>query len=62
MRMLPLKVLKKGIERLRQREIDCAVAIIESVIEPLHYPVRGVSGEKYYELEDAIIKVLTKYY
>jgi len=60
--MLPLKVLKKGIERLRQREIDCAVAIIEKVIEPLHYPVRGVKGEKYYQLEDAIIAILKKHY
>jgi len=35
-----------------------AIRIIEEVIEPLHYPNRGVSGERYYELEDAITRIV----
>ena len=30
------------------------------VIEPLHYPKRGIAGVKYYELEDAIINIISK--
>ena len=40
---------------------DIAINIIESVIEPLHYPQKGVNGAKYYELEDAIIAILDTY-
>jgi hypothetical protein len=35
-----------------------AIKIIENVIEPLHYPKRGVNGEKYYELEDKITRIV----
>jgi len=49
------KCLKKIIKR------DTAIAIIEQVIEPLHYPKRGVDGEKYYQLEDTIIKIINKH-
>ena len=36
-----------------------AIRIIEQAIEPVLRPQRGVSGEKYYTLEDAIVQVLS---
>lgn len=35
-----------------------AIQIIEQIIEPLHYPQRGVNGEKYYDLEDRITHII----
>jgi hypothetical protein len=42
-------------------QVEIAMRIIEEVIEPLHYPKKGVSGEKYYQLEDSIINIVKKY-
>jgi hypothetical protein len=52
---------KKQKEKRDFRFIEIAVSIIEQVIEPLHYPKRGITGEKYYELEDRIIEILKAY-
>ena len=48
-------------EKARQKLVGCAMEIIENVIEPLHYPKRGVNGEKYYDLEDQIITIIENY-
>lgn len=52
------KPSKKAIQH--DKYVECAMSIIEQVIEPLHYPKRGVSGEKYYQLEDQIISIISK--
>jgi hypothetical protein len=36
-----------------------AIRIIENAVEPVLRPQRGVSGEQYYALEDAIVQVLS---
>jgi hypothetical protein len=35
-----------------------AIRLIEHAIEPVMRPQRGIRGEQYYELEDAIVRVL----
>jgi hypothetical protein len=56
---------KDKMNNKKSKEIDrlvrCAMCIIEQVIEPLHYPKRGVAGKKYYQLEDSIIEILKAY-
>jgi len=54
--------LKKYFTKNKEQDIlDCTVQIIEQIIEPLHYPQRGVNGEKYYALEDKIKDIIIKY-
>jgi len=55
-----LKNINKLVQNKQEERRDYAIAIIEQVIEPLHYPKRGISGVKYYELEDHIISILSK--
>jgi len=56
---------KQKVKRLKaqfqhDKYVECAMTIIEQVIEPLHYPKRGVFCEKYYALEDSIINIISK--
>lgn len=50
--------MKKDIYNADHPARQIAIQIIEQVIEPLHYPKRGVEGEKYYELEDKITRIV----
>jgi len=47
-----------GKDLAHDKLVGCAMEIIEQIIEPLHYPQRGVNGSKYYELEDSIIEII----
>ena len=58
----PESKYKERQERARHDKlVGCAMSIIEGVIEPLHFPQRGVSGERYFELEGDIIKIIEQY-
>ena len=55
-----LKNINRLVQNKQEERRNHAIEIIEQVIEPLHYPKRGVNGVKYYELEDQIISILSK--